>query len=126
MGDVEQVEWSHYRISRRVVAIGEGAHLTPTVFPRPAETFSRSLWCLLPTIASVVLDHFMGRGLGDSPEDRIDIDNIGDPRGMDSNRQSGRAGNDSKKDKRIQSVRERQARDKPQAVQSALNRNDHD
>ena len=37
VGDVEQPGWSHYRISRRVVAIGEGAHLTPTAFPRPAE-----------------------------------------------------------------------------------------
>ena len=41
VGDVEQAGWRHYRISRRVVAIGEGAHLTPTVFPRPAQTFSR-------------------------------------------------------------------------------------
>lgn len=49
--------------------------------------------------------------LGEGPEDRIDVANIGDPRGIDSNRQPGRAGNDSKKDKRIQSVREGQARD---------------
>ena len=34
--------------------------------------------------------------------------------------------NDSEKDKRIQSVREGQARDKPQAVHSAPNRKDHD
>jgi hypothetical protein len=68
----------------------------------------------------------------DSPEDRVDVGNIGNPRGIDSNRQSGRAGNDSKKDKllqkdtRIQSVQEGQARDKPQAVHSAPNREDHD
>ena len=58
VGGVEQAGWSHYRISRRVIAIGEGAHLTPTVFPRPAETFSRSLCWLLTAIASVVRDHF--------------------------------------------------------------------
>ena len=119
VGDVEQAGWSHYRISRRVVAIGEGAHLMPTVFPQPAETFSRSL-CWLEVSA------FLEGLLGDGPEDRIDVGNIGDPRGMDRNRQPGRAGNDSEKDKRIQSVRERQARDKPQAVPSALNRKDHD
>jgi hypothetical protein len=45
---------------------------------------------------------------------------------MDRNRQPSRAGHDSKKDKRIQSVREGQARDKPQAVHPAPNRNDHD
>jgi len=64
--------------------------------------------------------------LADGPEDRIDVGNIGDPRGMDRNRQPGRAGNDSKNDKRVQSVRERQARDKPQAVHPALTRKDHD
>jgi hypothetical protein len=68
----------------------------------------------------------------DSPEDRIDVGNIGNPRGIDSNRQPGHAGSDSKKDKRlqkdtpIQSVQEVQARDKPQAVHSAPNRKDHD
>jgi hypothetical protein len=63
--------------------------------------------------------------LGDSPEDRVDVRDIGDPRGIDRNSQPGRAGNDSKKDKQIQSVPDRQARDKPQAVPSALNRKDH-
>ena len=119
VGDVEQAGWSHYRISRRVVVLGEGTHLTPTALPQPAETFSRSLcWLEVST--------FLVGLLGDGPEDRIDVGNIGDPRGMDGYREPGRAGDDSEKDKGIQSVRERQARDKPQAVPSALNREDHD
>ena len=44
---------------------------------------------------------------------------------MDGNRQPSHAGHDSKQDKRIQSVRERQARNKPQAVSSAPDRKDH-
>jgi hypothetical protein len=70
--------------------------------------------------------------LGDGPEDRIDVGNIGNPRGIDSNRQPGCAGHDPKQDKRlqkdtrIQSVQEGQAWDKPQAVYSAPNRKDHD
>jgi hypothetical protein len=70
--------------------------------------------------------------LGDSPEDRIDVDNIGNPRGIERNRQPGRAGNDSNEDKRLQKdtriqfVQERRARDKPQAVHAAPNGKDHD
>jgi hypothetical protein len=37
--------------------------------------------------------------LGDGPEDRIDIGNVGNPRGVDSDRQPGRAGDDAKKNK---------------------------
>jgi acetylornithine deacetylase/succinyl-diaminopimelate desuccinylase-like protein len=39
--------------------------------------------------------------LGESPEDRMDIGDIGDPRGTEGNRQPGRAGHDSEQDKRI-------------------------
>ena len=62
----------------------------------------------------------------------MDVDNIGDPRGIDGNRDSGRPGNDAKKDKRLQqdtrirSSREAQARNKSQAVASAPNSKDHD
>ena len=35
VGDVQQAGRSHYRISRRIVATGEGPGLTPTIFPRP-------------------------------------------------------------------------------------------
>jgi len=38
VGDVQQAGRSHYRISRRMVAIGAGAHLTPTILPRRDET----------------------------------------------------------------------------------------
>src|SRR5215471_11259214 len=62
----------------------------------------------------------------DSPENRIDVGNIGDPRGMEGNRQPAQACNDSEEDKRIQFVRERQARDKPPSVLPALSREDHD
>ena len=86
-----------------MVAIGEGSHLTPTVFPRPAETFSRSLcWdsglaarrIALTSATSVIRTAWI------------------------ANRQPGRAGDDSKKYKRIQPVQEGQARDKPQTVHS--------
>ena len=40
--------------------------------------------------------------LGDGMEDGIDVGNIGNPCGMDGNGQPGRAGNDSKQDKRLQ------------------------
>ena len=61
----------------------------------------------------------------------MDVDNIGDPRGINSNRQPGRARNDAKKDKRLQqgtripSTREAQARDNWQALVLAPNRKDH-
>ena len=61
----------------------------------------------------------------------MDVDNIGDPRGIDSNRDPGRPGNDAKEDKRLQqdtqipSTREAQARDKSQAVGSAASGKDH-
>ena len=64
--------------------------------------------------------------LGESPQDGIDVGNIGDPRGVDSNRQPGRAGNDAKKDKRTRSVWVRQAWDKLQASHSAPNHKEHD
>ena len=56
----------------------------------------------------------------------MDVGDIDDPRGLDRNRYAGRAGNDPKKDKRIQSVQEGEARDKPQAVHPAPDRKDHD
>jgi hypothetical protein len=40
--------------------------------------------------------------LGDGPEDRVDVGNIGNPRGIDSNREPDRAGNESKKDEWLQ------------------------
>lgn len=64
--------------------------------------------------------------LCDGPEDGMDVGNIGDPRGIDGKRQPGLACGDSKKHKRFQPVRERQAPEKPQAVCSASNRKDHD
>jgi glycosyltransferase involved in cell wall biosynthesis len=64
--------------------------------------------------------------LADSTEDRIDVGNIDDPRGIDGNRHPGRTGNGSKEDKRVQSARKRQARDEPQAAHPALNRKGHD
>ena len=110
VGDVDQAGRSHYRLARRTVAIGE-AHLRPAVFPATG-------WDILMLLPL---------GLrADGPENRMDVGNIGDPRGLDRNRQPGRAGNDSDKDKRIQSVREGQARYKPQAVHPAANRKDHD
>ena len=63
--------------------------------------------------------------LGDRPEDRIDVGDIGDPRGIDGNRKPCRTGNDAKKDKRIQPARERQAREKRPTVRSAPDRKDH-
>jgi len=42
VGNVQQAGRSHYRISRRVPAIGEEAHLTPTILPRQDETASRA------------------------------------------------------------------------------------
>lgn len=82
---------------------------------------------MLPVLVSALLEEL----LSDGPEDRVDINNIGDPRGIDGNRQPRRAGDDSEKDKwipgkRHQSVQGRQARDKPQAVHLAPNRKDHD
>ena len=54
VGDVQQAGRSHYRISRRMVAIREGAHLTPAILPRPDETASPALhaihWCPLPDL----------------------------------------------------------------------------
>jgi glycosyltransferase involved in cell wall biosynthesis len=63
--------------------------------------------------------------LSDSPEYRIDGSNIGDPRRIDGNPHPGRASDDSKQDERIQSARETQTLDEPQAVQPALNRQGH-
>ena len=64
--------------------------------------------------------------LADSPEYRIDVYNIGDPRRMDGNSHSGGAGGDSKEDERVKSARERQDGDQPQVVHPALNRQSHD
>jgi glycosyltransferase involved in cell wall biosynthesis len=59
-------------------------------------------------------------------EYRIDVYNIGEPRRIDGNPHPGRPGRDPKEDERVQSARERQARDEPQAVYPALNRQGHD
>src|SRR5262249_42756779 len=98
-------------------------HLTPTTFPRPDGVSTR---------AQLEVSAPWTGLLGDGPEDRIDIGNIDNPRGIDGNRQPGRAGNDSKKDKwleqdpRIQSAQEGEGRDKWQAVHPAPDRKDHD
>ena len=51
VGDVEQAGRGHYRVSRRMVAMGKGPDLTSPVFVRPTtETFSRSFcWDYEPT-----------------------------------------------------------------------------
>jgi glycosyltransferase involved in cell wall biosynthesis len=64
--------------------------------------------------------------LAHSAEYRIDVYNIGDPRRIDGNPHPGRGGRDAKEDERVQPARERQAREEPQAVYPALNRQGHD
>jgi len=64
--------------------------------------------------------------LANRPEYRIDVYNVGDPRRIDGNSHSGRAGHDAKEDERVQSARERPGREESQAVHPALNRQGHD
>ena len=66
-----------------------------------------------------------GRLPGDSPENRIDVGNVGDPGGMDGDGQPGRAGDDAEQDERIQPMRDGQPRDKPQAGHPAPDRQEH-
>ena len=51
--DVEQAGWRHYRVSRGLSTIGESGHLTTTIVPLPADTWSRSLCWLLATLAGI-------------------------------------------------------------------------
>ena len=51
--DVNQAGWRHYRASRGMLTIGESGHLTTTIVPLPADTWSRSLCWLLATVAGI-------------------------------------------------------------------------
>jgi glycosyltransferase involved in cell wall biosynthesis len=59
--------------------------------------------------------------LPNGPQDDGDVGNVDDPGGVDGNRQPSRSGNDSEEDSRVQLPRDGQARERPSAVETALN-----
>jgi glycosyltransferase involved in cell wall biosynthesis len=134
---VEVPSFEHARIHgvSNLSAVSDGLRVLRTIlyerFVVPRQSRSSAAPAgLEPTVSgesSATLHIQQGPALlADSPEDRIDVGNIDYPRSIDGNREPDRAGHDSKEDERVQPARESQARDDPQAVHPALNRQGHD
>lgn len=123
---VEVPSFEHARIhgASNLSAVSDGLRVLRTILYERFAVSRRRRNSRAP--AAVPGVHQEPASLADSPEYRIDVYNIGDPRRIDGNSQSGRGGSDSEQDERVQSARERQGRDEPQAVQPALNRQGHD